>query len=310
MPPHPGRVGRPSIASLALLTITLASTRARAGEPAPSEPATDDSAPAEPAPLATAGGSAIAETPASAEPPATTPAPTAPPTDPPAAAPTKRRKLPRLPAGFAIDLTAGTSFPVAVSVAPVIEFPYRLLLHLELGWLPGPYVDAINGVVVAVGGYDANSAQIIRDAIKNSLVFRTSVGWRPFKRRGFEFRGGYTLASLGGGLTPAQGIELATGESLERTGERAIPLSATLHSFHIEVGWRFVVRERLVIRTMLGYLQTVASESRLDVDRATLRPIAATAVDRAEVALDDYLRDLFTTYVKAPVISLHLGYRF
>lgn len=269
-------------------------------------PASPEAVP-ETQPPTTDAPEAAPETPTDAAP--QPPPPTTPSEPTPAVPPPTAPRRSRLPPGWAVDLSLGTAVPISVGGALQVEFPHRLLGAIELGGLPGGYVDLINAVVVAAGGYDSLTAGIIRQAIQKSFVMRLSAGWRPFKRRGFEFRGGYTLAALGGGISAVEAIELATGEDLQ-AGQNAadIPLHANTHSFHVDLGWRWVIREHFLIRTSLGYLQTVAATT--TVERDAGGPARARALDKAEAALDSYLGDLLTTYIKAPVISLQLGYRF
>jgi len=298
------------LADLALL-VALSSPAATASPPTPPtpEPAGDEAPP----PAETATEPPPAETAPEPPPAAPAPQPAAEPGAPdPVVAPPTGRKPPRpsrLPPGWAVDLSFGTAVPISIGTALQVEFPRRLLGADQVGGLPGGYVDLINAVVVAAGGYDSTTASIIRQAIQRSFVLRVSAGWRPFKRRGFEFRGGYTLAALGGGVSAVEAIELATGQDLDAGADEAdIPLRSATHSFHIDLGWRWVIREHFLIRTSLGYLQTVAATTTVEHDAAG--PARTRALTKAEAALDTYLGDLLTTYVKAPVISLQLGYRF
>jgi hypothetical protein len=92
-------------------------------------------------------------------------------------------------ARWSLALGAGTDFPLAVGVRLDAEGPYRLRLSTSLGLVPGPYVDAINASVVALGGYDNATAGLLKQTLSSSLIWRTHVGWRAW--HGFYLEAGY-----------------------------------------------------------------------------------------------------------------------
>ena len=207
-----------------------------------------------------------------------------------------------------VDAGAGTAVPLSAGAQATLELPWRALAQVELGWMPPPYLDLINAAVVAAGGYTDDDAAIIAGALRNSLVLRLSLGARPLRRRGLELLAGYTLAMLGGGLSASDGIELATGASFEGNADVDVPIHSKLHAFHVGAGWRWDLAHRLRLRAHVAYVQCVASSTGIDL--AARRPGGDAAIGRVEQALDHYLAGLYTTYLKAPVASVALAYRF
>jgi hypothetical protein len=215
---------------------------------------------------------------------------------------------------FHLDLGVGTELPISVGGVVTAELPHRLLLQLGLGFMPHGYAYAIDDVLTSVGAYDKNISALLRNTLGNSFVLRASGGWRPFEDHGFEIMAGYTLMTLGGDTTAADVINaaLAEGGSSQRvtTGTTMnIPVSATLHNFHVGLGWRWLLAEdHMVIRASVSYLQCVASNVGVDLSGAGSQ--AAAAQGMVNDALNGFLGPLFRTYVKAPTVGLSAAYRF
>ncbi len=152
----------------------------------------------------------------------------------------------------------------------------------------------------------------MRSTLQNSLVVRASAGFRPFSSHGLEIMGGYTLASLGGGVSARQAVEAVSGVAVPaEIPDAQIQLRTTIHSLHVSLGWRWVVADHFVIRASLAYLQSVGSSSSLAVPASVAAvPAVAARVDQVSQAVDTTLNDSYTKYAKLPVMGLSLGYRF
>jgi hypothetical protein len=212
----------------------------------------------------------------------------------------------------AFDLAVATEMPLMIGGQATLELPYRFLLQGEVGVLPGAFVNAVDGALVAAGSYDATTSQIVRGALSSSLIVRLSGGWRPFPAHGFEVMGGYTLASMGAGVSARQVIESAAGITVPaEIPDGELQLHSTVHSVHVSLGWRWVVADHFVIRASLAYLQSVASSSHIDVPAALQGvPAVAARIDQANQTIDATLNDTYTKYVKLPVLGISMGYRF
>lgn len=232
-------------------------------------------------------------------------APAPPPPD--AATPT-----PKSEAKASFDIGCATEVPLMIGGQATLELPYRLLVQGEVGVLPGAYVNAIDSVLSGAGAYDATTSELVRSTLQNSLVVRASAGFRPFANHGLEIMGGYTLASLGGGVSARQAVEAVSGVALPaEIPDAQIQLRTTIHSLHVSLGWRWVVADHFVIRASLAYLQSVSSSSSLAVPASVAAlPAVAARVDQVSQAMDTTLNDSYTKYAKLPVMGLSLGYRF
>jgi hypothetical protein len=205
-----------------------------------------------------------------------------------------------------LDAGLGTDFPLDVGASARLELPHRiLLLGATIGWMPAPYVNTVNTFVVAVGGWNQQTADLIEAALKDSLIVRARAGWRIW--RGLEIDAGYALAALGGSVSGADAITAVTGKPVPE-GQRAVPLHSTMHAFTAGVGWRWIIDRHWVLRAELEYLQAVASQSAIDYQPRTARGRQDLAA--LNTALDAYLNGEYTTWVKSPLVSLAFSYRF
>jgi len=194
---------------------------------------------------------------------------------------------------FHVDVGAGTYVPLSIGAEATAELPYRVLVQ-------------------AINSFEQN---LIEAAIQTSLVVRLSAGWRPFSKLGLEALVGYTLLTAGGSVSGADIVDSylqSTGSTDKFSGnasQAGIPLSATLHSVHVTVDWRFLLwNDRIVLRPSLAYLQCFASST--SVTATPARPAGQAVLNKLNADLQGYLNPYFTEYVKAPLIGLTASYRF
>jgi hypothetical protein len=209
---------------------------------------------------------------------------------------------------LAVDVGAGTAFPLDVGGEIRLEVPHRILISVGAGWMPKPYADSIDDTLRTFGAYDSDVSTLIRAALKNSFVLQPSIGWRPLPRRGLEILAGYTLVTLGGSLSGRQAIEAVTGRTFPDDAGAQIPLRSTLHNVHLEVDWRFLIHEHLVVRVGIELVHCFASSSSIDV--TSRLPRGQDAIAQINSAVDQYLNGIYTTYVYSPVLAVSAAYRF
>lgn len=203
--------------------------------------------------------------------------------------------------------------PLDVGARGRIELPGRVQLGLGLGYLPGGYVDIINGVAVSFNAYDDATASVIRSAIQSSLVTSVDAGWRPMEKRGFHFGVGYSFVALGGDAAASDLIAAASGteaptESDRPGGDRySYDLAASLHVVRPEVGWTFLFADRWVLDAGLGGLFTLKSTAAVEADFTPSAPAAQTAFTKAT---ETWLVETLDRYVHTPTVSVAVGMRF
>ncbi len=206
-----------------------------------------------------------------------------------------------------LDLALVTHVPLSVGGAATLELPGRLLVQLDLGWMPPAYGSAINSMVRSFGAYDSSIATLVDGALTDAMVVRASGGWRPFASAGFEITGGYTYVALSGTVTPADLAQVVAGpfasDIAQQLGQE-ITLDSQLHNVHVTLGWRWVAFDHLLIRANVGYMQTLASSSSVDIPEHREGELLANPV------VDQELDSIYRQYVKLPVLSIGAGYRF
>lgn len=215
------------------------------------------------------------------------------------------------PRDFQLDAAATTVVPLMIGAQVTLELPVRLQLQGELGVLPGAYVDAADSILVSTGAYGDAESQIVRAALRDSMVMRLSAGWRPFEDHGFEMFGGYTMINLGTSVTARDAVEAYTAVTLPAgVGTESVDLDATIHAVHATIGWRWVVADHLTIRTSLGYVHALSASTHVTVPDSVSNVAGASNVDNATSLAEARLDDLMTTYGELPTVGLSVGYRF
>jgi len=166
--------------------------------------------------------------------------------------------------------------------------------------------------VVALGGYPDSTAELVRGALQNSLVWRLQAGFRPFASHGFYVDLGYCLATLGGGATGDQIIAAAIGQSPPSSSHgREYAVRSTLHLLTVEIDWEWaLLRDRLSLRAAIDGIFTVGSSTSMEPSFATSTPAEARLVQAFASFGERYLDGIYTAYVHTPVLSLAAGYRF
>jgi hypothetical protein len=209
---------------------------------------------------------------------------------------------------FALDLSAATWVPLSVGPELTLELPGRVLAQIHVGWMPELYSHTLNESLQDAGVYDAEVGNLVDGAVQGATTWRVAAGWRPFESAGLELSVGYAHVALDGGTRTSELIPLVPADvaaELEaELGDTGINLDSSIHHFTIAAGWRWLIADHLVIRANVGYLQSFASSSSLDIQgRPDLTSLAAPTVE--SVLHEQYMR-----YIKIPVVGLGVGFRF
>lgn len=209
-----------------------------------------------------------------------------------------RAELPRLTAEI------GTDVPLGVGASGEIELGRRARFGLGLLWTPAAYVAFADEVGQAVGGYDDVTSAIVRASTENALALRFRAGVRPFVNEGFYVDVVYTLLTLGGAFT-SEDLAQTVGQTGGGGSETGFNLSSTIHQLGFELGWRFLLPERLALRVALGGSFTFAADVTAEAVGSSRAPNLARTVEDAGAQL---VEDIYTAYVHVPVITVALGW--
>jgi hypothetical protein len=209
------------------------------------------------------------------------------------------------------NLEIFTSFPTDVGIRGTFEMPARLRVTGSVGWLPRPYLDVINDTAVANGWYKEKEADLIDAALKNAVVIRTHLGWRPFPKLGFQFELGYSWIGLGGGLTGGELLEAETGYDLSYFlgDDYNFSANAELHRVEASFGWEHVIAKHLLIRWDLGGSYTFRATAKVEHQFETYWPFT-DPIEQAEEDAEEKLVTILEKNVHTPILAVGVGWRF
>ncbi len=207
----------------------------------------------------------------------------------------------------ALAIGAGTDFPISVGGYLRSELGPRIQLGASLGFLPRSYFETLNDTLMRYDAYDASTGALLQTALKNALVARAQLGWRPFPRSGFYLAGSYTWIGLGGDISGAEALQALSGSgtSFEVLEGLQLEASAVAHQAGGELGWRWRLGDVLALEAALGGFYTFDARSDL-----TLAAADGGEVLLADVLLplgEDYLNDQMQRYLHGGYVSLR-GY--
>jgi hypothetical protein len=205
-----------------------------------------------------------------------------------------------------------TDFPIDLGGRFTLEAPYRLRVGGSVGFLPGPYVDLINQIAIGFGGYDDATADLIRQSLTSSLVWRIHAGWRPFRDYGFYFELGYGQAVLGGGVAGRELVLQVRGKkyAAQVRPDQTFSLKSTLHQLDAEVGWEWLVLEHFSFRVAIGLASTLGASTTMKSNLKALTVPEADATKKVTSETAAYLDSLYTSYFFVPSITAAIGYQF
>ncbi len=223
--------------------------------------------------------------------------------------------------GWHVAAEALTEVPVHMGARLAIEAPYRIRIDSSIGYFPSFYLDAMNEILKAAPQYNEDVATLVKVGLDNSLIWRTHIGWRPFSGAGFYFSTGYGLVTFGGDaggeelLIAATELEIVDSKNQpppegSLPDKRGYDIVSTLHMIDAEVGWEWVLAERLTLRAAVGGAFTLGATTDISPRFNVRLPTAKAAIDEFTSQAGAALNDMYTTFVHTPVVSLSLGYRF
>lgn len=225
---------------------------------------------------------------------------------------------------FTLEGSATTDFPLSVGARAIAELKGSgLRLGAGIGYIPEPYLQAINGFIVSVGGYNQETADLIEASLGDSLVWRVDLGWRPSPTSGFYMDLGYRYVTLGGGTTGGTLLNSATGYDLPSfagAGDTNLyELTTEVHLASLELGWSWAFMDRFNAGLGLGLVSTLDSKTTIDgafdiPDMGGLGGADPSSpinqLKSFESESSDFIDVNMEKYFHSPLISVKLGYSF
>lgn len=213
-----------------------------------------------------------------------------------------------------IDAAIGTDFPILVGASAAWQHPSRLRLEGTAGILPEPYVGTINQAMTTFDVYSDTTAELIDVVLQNAIVLHGQVGYQVLPERPLTVSLGYQRIGFAGDTTdislfsdaaiPQEFIDAAATEF----GDLEVDL--TSHMVSGEVGYQWLIKERLVVRGSLAFAYTLHASTTVSATREASTPVGEELITLVNDAASDYLNYVFEKWVHLPMIGVTVGYRF
>ncbi|MEL6342454.1 MAG: hypothetical protein AAFV53_04935 [Myxococcota bacterium] len=213
-----------------------------------------------------------------------------------------------------VDLAPVTDFPILVGASGAWESPSRFRLEATAGIFPDPYVSAVNTGLTTFDVYSDTTAELIDVVLQNALVLHGQVGFIPWENSGLSVSLGYQYIGFAGDTTdvllfadaaiPSDVLEAAE----QATGDLEVDLQS--HMISGEIGYQWLIKERLVIRSSVGFAYTIHANTAVSATRDPNTPAEEEALELVNDAAADYLNFVFEEWVHLPTVGISAGYRF
>jgi hypothetical protein len=200
--------------------------------------------------------------------------------------------------GWHAGIAVGADIPVdALNVGFVIQAPSGVRLSSSVGFM----TDVFLGHMDAPDGGHAATV-LMHAALRDSIVWRTHLGMKPWKTHGFFASAGYSMCSFGGTVTG--------GDALSALVDRMVPfalgsmqlvhMTSTLHALDLEAGWEWSIAHRFKFRTAISAATMIAASTRLHVEDGSLAILSLLPTDKliapmeraGEAAIDAMYKDV------------------
>lgn len=198
------------------------------------------------------------------------------------------------------DLELATEAPLSAGGRLVVESPSRFRLGVGVGVVPQAYVEFINQIALATGGYDEETGEVVTSSISRSVVFRVDLGWKPIPGYGFYVQGGYRRMRFGGEVGGSPLFALIEEAEPAQPDFYTYDVESTLHALDVELGWQWLLPAQLTLRAGLGFAATLGAEVKVE-------PLRAIDLYRRDI--EETLTDVYGRYGFAPTLVLAAGVR-
>lgn len=204
-----------------------------------------------------------------------------------------------------LGVEAFTDFPLQIGGQVWVELPHRIRLSTSFGEMPDPYLQTINSILVSSGVYNQSTANVMTEIIDRAFTWRIHIGWRPFKRRGAYFEGGFGLLSLDKGLLLADVVQLATGMPSPQVPDIGLgyTVNSVVETLGGEVGWIWDPWRGLTVRVSIGIAAAVGAQ-------VSITPNFLAAQQQAYTRfVEQYGEELLKNHLIIPTVGVGVGWK-
>ncbi|HEX6277682.1 MAG TPA: hypothetical protein VFZ53_31790 [Polyangiaceae bacterium] len=172
-----------------------------------------------------------------------------------------------------------------------IEFPYRLRFVAGFGFMPAEWITGF----IADTTRDSRARAVLDLPSYRGTIWRTQVGYRPFKKLGLYLDAGYARATIHGSFDLPPTL---FGEELDEQGSYAVDSSLDIWLF--ETGYQWQIANRLLLAAGIGVMSTFNADT--SVSASAGAPQSSEFVSGARQA-----NDALERYGTIPFFTLRAG---
>lgn len=220
---------------------------------------------------------------------------------------------------WSVRAEAVTDVPLQIGGGLLLETPSRFRLKTSVGVLSQAYLSASSNLASSLReGYPDEAAAVLQDSLDSSFVWRSGLGFRPFRRAGLYGHVGFTWLRLAGQTTgeelsqaimSIEGLE-GIGEAMAQYGPEEVLYKSNIHMADTELGWEFTPGNRFALRLGVGWSFTMRSKStvtaRFDVEDDSNREEIEQFEEDGARTLDA----IYENFLHPPTLHAGLGFRF
>jgi hypothetical protein len=181
--------------------------------------------------------------------------------------------------------------PSDVGIQAGVEFPFRLRFVAGFGFMPAEWITGF----VANTTNDARARAVLDLPSYRGTLWRTQLGYRPFKKLGFYLDAGYARATIHGSFELPPTL---LGEELDEQGSYTI--DSSLDIWLLEAGYQWQLAERAVLAAGLGVMSTFNADTRVSASAGA--PESSEFVSGAQQA-----NEALERYGTIPFFTLRAG---
>ncbi|UJR84737.1 hypothetical protein [Sandaracinus amylolyticus] len=208
----------------------------------------------------------------------------------------------------AFEISAATHAPISIGASIYVRPPTMpVFARAYVGWVPEPYVAAIDEVLVDARAYDAGFSPHVRAIATSTTMASFSLG---VAHQVLDVAAGYTLLHRAPHISRdlvarVMGQDGVAAPGLERRLPESFPAEVMVHMVHLELGARMVAFEHLVVRLGVRWDHAIAANADVSIDAGGEVELQR-AIEDAEAEVGERL----ATFTFFPSLVVALGYQF
>ena len=170
--------------------------------------------------------------------------------------------------------------PIDVGFQAGLELPFRLRVFAGFGFMPAEWITGF----LAQMTNDSRAEAVLDLPSYRGTIWRAQVGYRPFRKLGLYFGGGYARATVHGSFVLPDTL---LGEDVGANGSYTV--DSSLDIWLLEAGYEWQIAHRAVLAAGLGVMSTFNADTHVSASGDAPRSSEfVTGARRANDAIERY----------------------